>query len=229
MFNRKLLGEKSAIICRDKLPLQLRSALANPGGPSRSHERKHLETIQATIGTIGGAITYSEQGKFAEAEKEYRDVIKLKEKVLGAEHPETLISRNNLANLFYIQRKVPEAEAECRQLVQLEEKVLGPENPNTLISRTNLSLALGSRGAHAEEEKEFREVVAIEEKLLGIEHPDTLRGYLSLAVSLAQQGKIDEAKEFAACALQDGRRVWGPSHAITRAAEKLQNDLKKKQ
>jgi tetratricopeptide (TPR) repeat protein len=174
------------------------------------------------------AITYSEQGKFAEAEKEYRDVIKLKEKVLGAEHPETLISRNNLANLFYIQRKVPEAEAEYRQIVQLEEKVLGPENPNTLISRTNLALALGSRGAHAEEEKEFREVVAIEEKLLGIEHPDTLRGYLSLAVSLAQQGKIDEAKEFTACALQGGRRIWGPSHAITRAAEKLQNDLEKK-
>ena len=173
------------------------------------------------------AITYSEQGKFANAEKEYRDVIKLKEKVLGAEHPETLISRNNLANLLYLQRKVPEAEAEYRQIVQLEEKVLGPENPNTLISRTNLALALGSLGAHAEEEKEFREVVAIEEKLLGIEHPDTLRGYLSLAVSLTQQGKIDEAKEFAACALQGGRKVWGPSHAITRAAEKLQDDLQK--
>jgi len=187
--------------------------------------REHPVTLKSRNNL---AITYSEQGKFAEAEKEYRDLIKLKEKVLGAEHPETLISRNNLANLFYIQRKVPEAEAEYRQIVQLEEKVLGPENPNTLISRTNLALALGSRGAHAEKEKEFREVVAIEEKLLGIEHPDTLRGYLSLAVSLAQQGKIDEAKEFTACALQGGRRVWGPSHAITRAAEKLQNDLKKK-
>jgi tetratricopeptide (TPR) repeat protein len=171
------------------------------------------------------AITHSAQGKFAEAEKEYREVIKLKEKVLGAEHPETLISRNNLANGLYLQRKFSEAEAEYREIVQLEEKVIGPEHPNTLITRTNLALALGSHGAHAEAEKEFREIITIEEKLLGPEDPDTLRSYFSLAVSLAQQGKIEEAKEFATRVAEAGRRVWGPSQPMTRAAEKLQNDL----
>ena len=200
-------------------------------------ETEYRETIKLEDESLGAedpvtlksqnnlAITHSAQGKFAEAEKEYRDVIKLKEKVLGAEHPDTLISRNNLANGLYLQRKFSEAEAEYRQIVQLEEKVIGPDHPNTLITRTNLALALGSHGAHAEAEKEFRQIVAVEEKLLGPEHPDTLRSYFSLAISLAQQGKIDEAKEFAARVVEGGRKVWGPAHAMTRAAEKLQNDL----
>ena len=37
------------------------------------------------------------QGKYAEAEAEYRAVLKLEEKVLGAEHPATVLSRNQWA------------------------------------------------------------------------------------------------------------------------------------
>jgi tetratricopeptide (TPR) repeat protein len=171
------------------------------------------------------AIVHSAEGKFGEAEKEYRNIIQLKEKVLGAEDPETLISRNNLANALFLQRKFAEAESEYRQVVQIEEKVLGSEHPNTVTSRTNLALTLASRGAYAEAEKEYREVISVEEKLLGIEHPDTLRSYFSLAISLARQGKNDEAKQLAARVAEGGRKIWGKSHAITRAAEKLQSDL----
>src|SRR5205807_2036309 len=46
------------------------------------------------------AVALSHQGKYAEAEGEHRAVLKLQQKVLGPEHPDTLLSRNNLAWLI---------------------------------------------------------------------------------------------------------------------------------
>jgi len=43
-------------------------------------------------------------------------VFKLREKVLGSEHPDTLNSRNNLAHVFYSQGKVAEAIAELQEV-----------------------------------------------------------------------------------------------------------------
>ena len=84
------------------------------------------------------------EGKYAEAEAEYRAVLKLREKVLGPEHPDTLASRNNLAGALYGEGKYAEAEAEYRAVLKLREKVLGPEHPDTLLSRNDLAWFLAT-------------------------------------------------------------------------------------
>lgn len=174
------------------------------------------------------SIVLSNEGKVKEAETECRDVIKLKEKVFGPEHPATLDSRNNLASALYVQRHYPEAEAEYRDVVKLEEKALGPEHPNTLMSRNNLALTLASQRKYLDAEMEFRKVAESEEKVLGPEHPDTLRSWFSLAVTLSREGKVAEGKEIAARVVDGARKVWGPDHPLTRAAEKLRDDLQAK-
>ena len=78
------------------------------------------------------------EGKYAGAETEFRDVIRLKEKIFGPEDPNTLRSRNNLAAVLGMEGKYAEAEVEFRALVPLAEKVFGPENPYTLDTRYNL-------------------------------------------------------------------------------------------
>ena len=40
------------------------------------------------------------QGKFTEAETDFRTLITVEEKVLGPEHPDTLSARSGLANAF---------------------------------------------------------------------------------------------------------------------------------
>ncbi|MFD0338926.1 tetratricopeptide repeat protein [Streptomyces sp. NPDC127117] len=63
------------------------------------------------------------------------------EQVLGETHPDTLISRNNLADAYRevgdLARAVPLFEATLAQY----EQVLGETHPNTLISRNNLARA----------------------------------------------------------------------------------------
>jgi hypothetical protein len=53
--------------------------------------------------------------------------------MLGPEHPDTLMTRNNLAIALNEQGKYAEAETQDRELIKLYEKVLGPEHPDTQV------------------------------------------------------------------------------------------------
>jgi Tetratricopeptide repeat len=72
--------------------------------------------------------------------------------VLGAEHPSTLDSMDNLAVVLNRQGKHAEAEEIQRQTLRLYTKVLGAEHPSTLRSMNNLVDALRQQGKHEEAE-----------------------------------------------------------------------------
>ncbi|PMD21295.1 hypothetical protein NA56DRAFT_528160, partial [Hyaloscypha hepaticicola] len=71
-------------------------------------------------------------GKYAEAEAIDRQVLQLRETVLGKEHPDTLTNMSNLAVLLASQGQYTKAEAMNQQVLQLRETVLGKEHPDTL-------------------------------------------------------------------------------------------------
>ncbi|KAI0543307.1 hypothetical protein F4679DRAFT_135027 [Xylaria curta] len=54
---------------------------------------------------------------------------------LGAQHPHTLTSLNNLASILQHLKKYEEAEITNRQVLGTYEKELGMEHPDTLRSR----------------------------------------------------------------------------------------------
>jgi hypothetical protein len=72
----------------------------------------------------------------------YRRVLAVSEKVLGPEHPDTLASLNNLANLYQAQGRYGEAEPLYRRALAVMEKVLGPEHPDTLLVQLNYTTVL---------------------------------------------------------------------------------------
>jgi tetratricopeptide (TPR) repeat protein len=75
--------------------------------------------------------------------------------VLGQEHPSTLISMNNLAQVLGSQGRYEEAERMHRQALQLIKKVLGQEHPHTLTSMDNLAEVLRSQGKDEEAKRMF--------------------------------------------------------------------------
>ena len=75
------------------------------------------------------------------------------EKMLGKEHPSTLTSMNNLAEVLRGQGNYEEAERIHRQALALTEKVLGMEYPDTLTSMNNIALVLSSQGNYKEAER----------------------------------------------------------------------------
>ena len=112
-----------------------------------------------------------DQGKHGPAEQVLRDVVRAQSRVLGAEHPDTLRSRSQLATALNAQGKYAEAETELCAVIQAEERILGAENATTLDSRDTFAGVLYGEGRRAEAEAEYRDVTKLREKLLGPEHP----------------------------------------------------------
>jgi len=69
------------------------------------------------------------QGKHEAAKEMLRRALELREKVLGPEHPATLVSMNNIAEVLRGQGKYEAAEEMHRRALELREKVPGPEHP----------------------------------------------------------------------------------------------------
>ncbi len=135
--------------------------------------------------------------------------------LLGAEHPNTLASRMNLAAALHSQGKYDEAEMEHRTALVIRERVQGAEHPETLSNRNNLAVVRVSQGKYAEAEVEHREVLFIQERVLGDEHPSTLNSRMNLANALASQRKYAEAEAGHREALNIRERVQGPEHPDT--------------
>jgi tetratricopeptide (TPR) repeat protein len=98
------------------------------------------------------ATLLQQQGKRDEAEPLFRRCLAVREKLLGAEHPSTLISINNLAVLLKQQGKLDEAEPLYRRCLAVREKLLGAEHPSTLLSMYNLAFFLQKKGVLDEAE-----------------------------------------------------------------------------
>jgi tetratricopeptide (TPR) repeat protein len=93
--------------------------------------------------------------------------------VLGAEHPDTATSLNNLAALLDSQGNYEGARPLYERALAIKEKVLGAEHPNTAISLNNLALLLYSQGNYEGARPLYERALSIREKVLGAEHPDT--------------------------------------------------------
>ncbi len=177
---------------------------------NRQSNPEQWADVQHAIGDL-----LIDQGAYREAESVLRAVVETREHTGGAEHANTLRSRNRLAYAEYRQGKYNEAIADFRQIVALEEKVFGPTHPDTLLSRNGLAIALDSAGKPSEAEAEHRRVLEIREKVLGPEHPDTIRSRNNIALTLDRQGKhADAANEFRQV-IDLENKVLGPEHPDT--------------
>jgi tetratricopeptide (TPR) repeat protein len=157
----------------------------------------------------------SSDGQYAEAEQIFGEVLDVKRRVLGNEHPDTLMVRSNLAVCLGHQKKHAEAERIYREVLAMTRRIFGEEHPHTLRCAGNLASSLSSQGKHADAERSEREVLGVRRRVLGEKHPDTLGSASNLALSLARQGKLADAEEILHATLVAQQRVLGNSHPDT--------------
>ena len=93
-----------------------------------------------------------------------REVLAVRKRVLGAEHPDTLTAAGNLASFLLRQRKHAESEKMHREVLAVMQRLLGAEHPRTLTSAQNLASSLLRQGKQDEGVAMLREV---------LEHPST--------------------------------------------------------
>ena len=170
--------------------------------PAESEDRQHAAW------NLANALRC--QGKYAEAAQMQHELLDMRRRVPGPEHPITLGTISDLALSLCGQGKYAEAEQMQRELLDVRRRVLGPEHPNTLTTMSNLCSSLRGQGKYTEAEQMRRELLIVMQRVLGPDHRDTLITMSSLALSLSGQGKHAEAEQMLCDVLDVQRRVLGP-------------------
>ncbi|WP_141583393.1 tetratricopeptide repeat protein [Actinomadura sp. WMMA1423] len=151
-------------------------------------------------------------GNSGEAERLYRELLSIQERVLGPEHPNALTTRYEIARTVGEQGNPGEAEHLSRELLPIRERVLGPEHPGTLSVRAQIAWMVGEQGNPGEAERLSRELLPIRERVLGPEHPDSLSVRAQIAWMVGEQGNPGEAERLSRELLPIQERVLGPEH-----------------
>jgi tetratricopeptide (TPR) repeat protein len=139
-------------------------------------------------------------------------------RVLGADHPDTLKSREHLAVAYQAAGRTAEAIRLHEQTLSDYERVLGTDHPDTLKSRDNLAAAYQAAERTFEAILLLQQTLADRERVLGNDHPDTLRSRDNLATALQAAGRTVEAMPLLEQTLSDYERVLGTDHPDTIAS-----------
>jgi tetratricopeptide (TPR) repeat protein len=161
------------------------------------------------------ASTLYSDGQYKEAEELQLQVVQTRKRVLGDEHPSTLISMGYLASTYSEQGRWNEAEELEVQVVQTRKRVLGDEHPSTLISMGNLASTYSEQGRWNKAEELQMQVMQTRKRVLGDEHPSTLTSMGNLASTYSEQGRQKEAEELQMQVMQTRKRVLGDEHPDT--------------
>jgi len=143
-------------------------------------------------------------GHYPEAEKLLRQVLEVQRRVVGPEHPDTLLFLNNLGVVLDDSGRWADSEKIERELLDTERRILGPEHPDTLRTMDNLANSLSELGRYAEAEKLERETIVLRTRFSGPDHPLTTGAVYNLACILAREGRRDEAVSFLRQSLDHG-------------------------
>jgi len=164
------------------------------------HARTALDSLKSTwnteakgelLSSIGSSL--HRLGKYQESCTIHRQSFKLREIMLGKDHPSTLTSMNNLAEVLLCQGKYSEAEQMHQQTLKLRERVLGKGHPFTLDSMNNLAEAARHLGKYKEAMQIHQRTLKLREKVLGREHASTLDSMNNFALVLRHLGEYSEA------------------------------------
>ena len=143
------------------------------------------------------------------------DVLEARQRTLGAEHPDTLVSINNLASCLRAMGLLKNAEPLYRRALEAQERTLGAEHPHTLDSVNNLADCLRAMGLREDAEPLHRRALEAQERTLGAEHPDTLVSVNGLAECLQAMGLVKDAEPLYRRALEAREGTLGAEHPRT--------------
>src|SRR6266542_1313991 len=161
------------------------------------------------------SIGLREKGQYGKAIPLAERALAIRQKTLGAEHPDTPTSLDNLAYLYYEKGDYAQAEPLYRRALAIREKTLGAEHPDTATVLNDLALLYCVKGDYAQAEPLYRRVLAISEETLGAEHPDTATVLNNLALLYYQKGDYAQAELLYRRALAIREKTLGAEHPLT--------------
>jgi tetratricopeptide (TPR) repeat protein len=178
----------------------------------RVRQGDNLLTLKA-MGNLSE--TLRAQGDLAGARRLQELVVEGNRRLLGASHPDLLISMSAVAMTMWELREFDRAREIEERVLEVSTRELGRDHPTTIISMINLGETLAAQGDHTRA-RELREQ-ALESALhvLGPDHPTTWMAMSNLGLALAQQGELERGLAIQEQAFEARLRWLGEEHPDT--------------
>ncbi len=148
-------------------------------------------SLASVLSNLAGA--HHRRGQHAKAIELSQESLRVNERWLGSDHPQTLKDVHNLALTHLEDGQVNEAEPLVRRAFEGRTRVLGANNPLTGQSQALAAWLLGFHGDYARALEQLEQSHAIVLAGMGRESGETLQQQGFRAEFLGRSGKVDEA------------------------------------
>ncbi|MGE3164415.1 MAG: tetratricopeptide repeat protein [Planctomycetota bacterium] len=191
----------------------LKEALTEASGALQAQVHEHPEVLAWANDTLG--VSFFALGDPRKAEFHLRTALRLRNRHLGEDHPDSLDTVHHLTEVLDALGNPLEAARLADGLVKLRTQVLGELHSDTLAALNLHARALRNRGRYEEAEDLLRRSLWRHRQSLGDEHLQTLATVDLLGTVLQELGSMEEAEELLRAALGGRRNQRGPSHTET--------------
>ncbi|MET0495986.1 MAG: tetratricopeptide repeat protein [Actinoplanes sp.] len=181
---------------------------------------EHPDTAKPTLAaaavvTFKTATFFGSAGLYQTARDLLADLLPVQERVLGAEHPDTLSTRHSLAYWTGEAGNPQAARDLLADLLAVQEHVFGPEDPGTLTTRHDLARWTGMAGDPHSARDLCTALLSVLEGILDADDPDVLNARHDLAWWSGAAGLYQVARDLFADLLPARARVLGAEHPET--------------
>jgi Domain of unknown function (DUF4062)/Tetratricopeptide repeat len=179
-----------------------------------------LPSILAALPPAGeaahrAAVYLGYSGSHAAARDLHRQVLAARQHDLGADHPDTLASRAEVAYWTGNAGDPAAARDQYAALLPVRERISGADHDGTLTDRANLARWTGEAGDPAAARDQYAALLPDRERVCGTDHRDTLTDRANLAYYTGQSGDPAAARDEYARLLPVSERVLGADHPET--------------
>ena len=150
--------------------------------------RAGLEVAQHTPSEAKAAVTGSGTADKAQVQA-------MVTRILGLEHPDTLLSRSNLAGAYLESGRLDKAIELLEQTLTDRSCTLGPNHPDTLTTQANLAITYRTAGRLDEAITLLEQNLKDFENLLGPDNPLTQASRHNLAGAYHAAGRFEDAEK----------------------------------
>lgn len=156
-----------------------------------------------------------ELGYANEATALLEQILPTLDRVLGADHPQSIRSRGALAQAYTLQGRHEEALRSATLAVQAAREVLGVMHPDTLLLSGSLANALRDNGRTDQAVNLYRELIEQRRSVFGPDSPNVTVALNNYGALLRDMGRYTAAAEVFLEASSGMEAVHGPSHPHT--------------
>ena len=180
--------------------------LLSPNSNAQEADLKRAKDLNQQV------INLYRQGQYSKAIPLAREVLAIREKNLGPEHPAVASSLNNLAAMYYSLSDYASARPLYKRALAIRMKVLGLEHPSVASTLNNLAELYRSSGDYSKARPLYERALAIKEKAFGPEHPSVALSLNNLAELYKSLGDYARARPLYQRALAIKEKALGSEH-----------------